>query len=296
MTTRGHITCVSGLYLTVFLGAVCTLVPSAVGASLKPIVLDPTYQHDRFGTMPQDTVRKFRAYTTSFDGADDNDGNDTPDKWAIPEWVAYELRKKPAGLATAPGRPSKWMTDNELHADEIAPNDASYRGSGYSRGHMCMKSHAWRLGAAADWNTHTVLNACPQKQCMNAGVWLGLENKTADWADEFGTVWIVAGPVFYGETPSKWIGDEGEVRAAVPDAFFKIIAKNSGESGKPDVLAFLIPMEGVTGYCSPNHDPQPYPTSVDVIEALTGLDFFTKDVTDDIEADIEAVVHVRLWE
>ena len=42
---------------------------SALGAELKPIVLDPSYEHDKFVTQPQDIVLKFRAYTVSFDSA-----------------------------------------------------------------------------------------------------------------------------------------------------------------------------------------------------------------------------------
>ena len=39
-----------------------------------------------------------------------------------------------------------------------------------------------------------------------------------------------------------------------------------------------------------------YLTSVDVIEALTGLDFLTKEVPDDVEAKIEAIIQTKLWD
>lgn len=197
--------------------AVCLVAPSVVADSLKPIVLDPSYSHDRFGTMPKDIVHGFRAYTTSFDSADDNDGNGTPDRWGIPEWVAYEIKALPPGttLGGGPNRP-KWMTDAELFAEGVAHSDASYHFSnvwrdanpnsdqlGYDRGHMCMKHHAWRLGANADWNTHTVLNACPQRSKLNQGIWLDLEKRTATWADKYGSVWIIAGPVVFNDKPSK---------------------------------------------------------------------------------------------
>ena len=313
MTSRRHITRVGGhigLCLGVVLSAVCLLAPSAMAESLKPIVLDPTYKHDRFGTMPRDTVREFRAYTTSFDGADDNDGNGTADKWGIPEWVAYEIKALPPGtvLGTGPPRPG-WMTEAALFETGIAPSDASYHFSnvwreanpnsdqlGYDRGHMCMKHHAWRLGAAADWNTHTVLNACPQRSKLNQGIWLDLEKKTAAWAEKYGSVWIIAGPVVFNDKPSKWLGQAGEIPVAIPDAFFKIVVKQSG--GEFDVLAFLYPQEGIAYKSPPGgvYDHTPYLTSTDVIEALTGLDFLTKDMPDDVEARIEAVVHVSLWD
>lgn len=277
--------------------ALVVLCPATcVAADFQPIVLEPTYNHDRFKTQPRDIVWEFRAYTTSFDGPDDNNADSRGEKWGIPEWVAYELRAEPPDLGPTPSFSGSWITDANLHADGTAPNHASYTTSDYSRGHMCMNAHAFRLGADAAWNTHTVLNACPQKQLMNNGVWKGLELKTDKWANKFGAVWIVCGPVIYGRTPSEWIGDEGEVPVAVPDAFYKIVVKDSSiPGGKPDVLAFVIPMTGVGNYNSSNHDLTPYLTSVDTVEALTGLNFLTS-LDDDVEAELERVVHIELWE
>jgi endonuclease G len=286
--------CMAGCALAFILGAV-----AARATDLKPIVIDSTYHHDKYGTEPKDIVRHFRAYTTSFDSADDDDGNGRGDRFGVPEWVAYELRATPVGLGDAPDRPSPWITDDALHEAMTAPDDDSYKNSGYSRGHMCMKNHAFRLGADADWNTHTVLNACPQLQCMNGGAWLGLENMTGKWADKFDVVWIVAGPVFFNRSAPHWIGDPGEVRVAVPDAFYKIVIKESDDEDRPDVLAFLIPMEGepttgASSFCSTTHELTPYLTSVDVIEALTGLDFLTV-LPDEAESEVERVVHYELW-
>lgn len=62
-------------------------------AGLKPIVLDPAYQHDKFVTQPQDIVKQFRAYTVSFDFLDDNDSDSEGDALRVPEWVAYEIKR-----------------------------------------------------------------------------------------------------------------------------------------------------------------------------------------------------------
>ena len=80
--------------------------------NLKPIVLDPTYRHDRFDTQPKDIVRQFRAYTTSFDSDDDNNGDGIGDNWGIPEWVAYELRATPSGLGNSPNSPSPFALNH----------------------------------------------------------------------------------------------------------------------------------------------------------------------------------------
>ena len=243
------------------------------------------YRHDIFVTLPQDLFRPFTAFVVSFDGADDGIA------LGLPEWVAYELRSPASASGGKYERPSTWATDEALHQQRLAPDDSSYRDSGYSRGHMCMKSHASRLGAVADRETHTVLNACPQLQNMNAGVWLAIENLTGDWADSFGNVWIVTGPVFT-RAERQWIGDPGEVPVAVPDAFFKIVVRLNGST--PEVLAFLVPMEGDDAHSKQSADVRPYLTSVDVIEALTKLDFLT-GLADPLEAHLESRMSTVLW-
>lgn len=161
----------------------------ATAAKFKTIALDPAYEHDRFKTKVtgiQDRtlgnhLRKFRAYITLFDGDDDDNGDGEPDFLGIPHFVAYEIKRIDRPLAKGPPRPSSWITDKDLLRRGIAPSDATYRYSKafltanknwYVRGHLAMKHHAWRLGRNADWNTHTVLNAVPQRQNFNAGIWL----------------------------------------------------------------------------------------------------------------------------
>ena len=163
------------------------LASSLFAIDYKPIVLDKTYQHDKWDIQPKDKVKKFRAFTVSFDGKDENKMTGQP------EWVAYHIKKSPK-LAKSPKRPSSWIEDKELKY--VAPDDKTYKHSGYSRGHLCMKHIAWRLGRNADWNTHTTLNACPQIQKFNAGVWLDMEVKTQKWADKFGEVWVICGPAW----------------------------------------------------------------------------------------------------
>ncbi len=137
-----------------------------------------------------------------FDAGRDGDGFGA----GVPDGVAYELRGDERAGGKSEKRPSRWSTDPDLHQRGIAPDDSSYRNSGYSRGHMCMKSHAARMGAAADRETHTVLNACPQMPRMNGGIWLAIEYLTGRWANEQGAVWIVTGPVFT-EASRNWNGD-----------------------------------------------------------------------------------------
>ena len=91
------------------------------GDKYKDIVYEPGYEHDKWGTSPTDHVFDFRAYTTSFDGEDDNDGAEAGDKWRVPEWVAFEVRKKTSKVKAE--RPSPWLSEDTLNADEkqVAP-------------------------------------------------------------------------------------------------------------------------------------------------------------------------------
>lgn len=276
---------------------------SQAASEYKPIILEPDYDHDRFVTQPKAIVRIFRGYLTSLDPPFGPDGD--PLVLGIPRFVAYEMRKYPGALGKCPDRPSPWITDKNLAGMGIAPYDASYvysksfrdsHPNWYVRGHLAMKQHACRLGPNADWNTHTLLNAVPQRDVFNRKIWQDLENKTAAWADRHGRVWIIAGPVFRDRKPSAWLGEKekGELLVAIPDLLFKIVVRESASPQRPDVLAFLYSQED-EGYGGPAYDHRKYLVSVREIEEKTGLNFFTLLSKEDQDA-IESRKADRLWE
>jgi DNA/RNA endonuclease G (NUC1) len=254
--------------------------PLPVFSQYAPIVLDDRYEHDKWGTEPRDLMFFFEAYTVSFDGADDNNGDGRADLWGVPEWVSYEI-KAFAGDYPLADRP-RWMTDPELYAAGIAPGDASYGVSGtgrlgevktdyrFVRGHLCPKDTAERISRDAAYNTHTLLNAVPQLQWQNNGIWKNLETLCTGWADSWGRIWVICGPVFFNRTPSLWLGQDDEMRVAVPDALFKIVIREDpAETLK--TLAFLIP----NILPRENRNPADFITSLTRIEDLTGLSFLT---------------------
>ena len=272
--------------------------PTAIASDYRPVVLDESYEHDRWQTQPRDHVFEFAAYTTSFDGADDNNGDGESDKWGIPEWVSFEIKK----LSTdhhLDERPT-WLTDEELHEQGIAPDDETYAVAGVSeikevktdyrfvRGHMCPKDTAERISVDAAYNTHTVLNACPQLQWQNNGIWKDLEGRCHEWADRYESIWVICGPAFFNKDPALWLGQDGENKAAIPDAFYKIVIRESGDS--VDTLAFVIP--NILPKTERNLDD--FLTSIDRIESLTSLDFLTAlddESEDDIERDSASYVN-----
>lgn len=248
------------------------------GKGYKPIQFDTSYHHTKWGTEPADVLYEFAAFTTSFDSNDDNDGDGRGEAWGIPEWVSYEIKGIPSQSKSGK-RPSKWLTDTQGHRDGWVPNDATYAVSGvnsmrevkgeyrYVRGHLCMKNVAERVSLDAAYNTHTTLNAVPQLQWQNAGIWLELEKQTIKWAEDNGRIWVVCGPIFFNKRPAIWLGQEGEVKAAVPDALYKVVIKEV--NCKPEAIGFIVP----NVLPSEEKDYSKYLTSIRRIEDLTGLSF-----------------------
>ena len=91
-------------------------------------------------------------------------------------------------------------------------------------------------------------------------------------------------------------GQAGEVPLAISDALFKIVSRDTSTGGV-EVLAFLYPQHGIDYRVSGGQDYNhvPHLTSVDVVEALTGLDFFTTLPNTVDEAELERMVATDLW-
>lgn len=252
------------------------------GKGYKPIVLDPSYDHTKWGIEPVDIEYQFAAFTTSFDSDDDNDGDGDSDVWGIPEWVAFEIK----GIhekAKGGKRPSPWLTDSALVRKGIAPTDAAYYVDGvtkmrevsgqyrFIRGHMCPKEAADRISQDAGYNTCTVLNAVPQLQWQNNGIWAQLEDDCLDWADKYKRIWVITGPVFFGKNPAVWLGQDGEKQIAVPDAIYKIVIREADTESGIETLAFLFPNIVPKAI----DDLNEFISTVGRIEEVTGLQFLS---------------------
>jgi hypothetical protein len=56
-----------------------------------------------------------------------------------------------------------------------------------------------------------------------------------------------------------------------------------------------IPRRGIGYKKTGGYDHTPYMTSIDIIEALTGLDF-PSHLPEEVQAEIERVIQIRIWE
>jgi len=248
------------------------------------------YSHDRFGTRPVDIERRFAAFEVSFDSAD-ADGTG-PRARAVPEWVAYQLKaseRTRAGFLAPAGRkpPARWYHDEALAFLFDAPGieaeslEASYAGERvYTRGQLVAKAHADRISWQAGCNTHSYLNTVPQLPGFRDGIWRHLDHLIGAWANKYGSVWVIAGPVFYRGRQVFTIGEAGEVPVAIPHAYFRVVARRDPGQSVPEVLAFLYPpwddQKYKTGDCHRDggYDHSAYLVPVRQIEGATGLQFF----------------------
>lgn len=264
----------------------CCVALSVWSAELKPIKLDPSYDHTRYAP-PTDIKREFAAFTVSFDSKDDDDGDGKPDLLRVPEWVAQHIKRMDEPCIDTHDRPSPWFTDADLFRSGVAPEDDSYKHSGFDRGHLAAKLLAARVSEATEWNTHTVLNAVPQRRRFNQQIWKDLEAWTGAWAQAYGEVWVIQGPVFGKGTPYFFIGDDNEPKVAVPDALFKIVIRektgcekdsvSNEDKSLPEMLVFLYPQLG-PGYHGKKADyrHERFLTTLEEVEKLTELAFFAE--------------------
>lgn len=231
----------------------------------------------------------FEGYVSNFDGIDDDDGDGEPDILAVPHFVVHRVE----GAEHAPEsreRPRLWFTVASLMMDDIAPTDQSYRYSvrpsdWYERGHLAQKYLLERISADAGKYSHNVVNAAPQRGRFNKSVWLDLECRTGAWANHYGRVWVITGPVFLHLTPATWLGEAGRkerrhgrdasavdvLPVAIPDALFKIVVRE--DEGELITLAFIMP-QADESYLERSSDLSPWLTSVARIEELTRQTFF----------------------
>ncbi|MGR9013528.1 MAG: DNA/RNA non-specific endonuclease [Gammaproteobacteria bacterium] len=200
-----------------------------------------------------------------------------------PLWVEYALT--PEASTKSLKRPNRFETD--WRAINRVSHE-SYQKSGYDRGHMAPNyamSHLY--GQAGQADSFLMSNVTPQKSKLNQQLWQRLEEtEIKHFAKKFGKLWVITGPVFSGKVErlsSDWMVE-------IPDAFYKIYITEVS-SGKPSIaLAFLVP-QTVNG----KEPLAQFVTSIDNIEAQTGLDFFS-ELDDRIEEPLEAAVKPQPWD
>lgn len=196
----------------------------------------------------------------------------------LPVWVAWHLTAEHTdGPYSRKG--IKFAEDEDVPVPRATNMD--YVNRGYDRGHICPSGdNKWSEEAQLQSFLYT--NCCPQLHNLNAGDWNELEGKCRKWAQQYGGVYIVSGPLLLNKK-HKTIGKN---KVVVPEAFFKVVLCMEGE---PKAIGFIYRNE------ANNKTMSSYVNTVDDVERLTGLDFFSA-LPDEVEREVEAKADLADWE
>ena len=181
----------------------------------------------------------------------------------LPAWVGYALTKGDA-TKKATARIGSFRADPSLQKGQRAES-ADYAGKGYDIGHMAAANDFTRSVEAMK-STFVLTNAVPQTPGLNRGRWKQLEAAVHKHAAAHGTAWIYSGPVFAGGKPTKTIGRD---KVAIPTHTYKVVLCVHPD-GVKEMFGFVLP--NVT---KPTGAIDSYSVSVNQVEKLTGLDFFS---------------------
>lgn len=209
------------------------------------------------------------AYATSF--------NSTTN---MPNWVAWCLTREHT-------HGSVQRSEARFHEDDdVDPRNRvttyDYMRSGYDRGHMCPAGdNKWSYEAMTECFLMT--NICPQVHSLNAGDWNEIEIKCRNWANRYGRIYIVSGPILF-RSQHKRIGQQHKV--TVPEAFFKVVLRM--DDGDAQAIGFIYRNQ------DGNRPMGDYVNSVDEVERITGYDFFPQ-LPDELEERVEASASLKEW-
>ena len=178
-----------------------------------------------------------------------------------PNWVMWQLTDEHV-MMRKDGVWNEYREDLELSSDIRSTLD-DYASSGYDRGHMCP-------GGDCNWDdegrdeTFLLSNMCPQNPNLNRGDWKEIEMACRKWAKQYGSVYIVCGPIFLKSQVHERIGPN---QIPVPEAFFKVVL--CVESSSPIGIGFIC--RNTDG----NNKKDFYVNSIRQVERVTGYRFFS---------------------
>ena len=197
-----------------------------------------------------------------------------------PNWVMWQLTGEHV-MKRKDGVWNEYREDPELPSEVRSTLD-DYASSGYDRGHMCP-------GGDCNWDdegrdeTFLLSNMCPQNLNLNRGDWKEIEIACRNWAKQFGSIYIVCGPIFLKSQKHKRIGPN---QIPVPEAFFKVVL--CAEPSNPKGIGFIC--RNTDG----NRKKDFYVNSIRQVERVTGYKFFP-NLNDSIKGIVYDMDNINEW-
>ena len=195
-------------------------------------------------------------------------------------WVSYMLTANNL-KAKKVRRTNTFKPDPAIKFRPVRPKD--YNRTGYDRGHLAPAADmSFSLQAMSE--SFYMSNMSPQYADFNRGIWKDLESKVRNYAVYHGDIYVVTGPVFDPDKPVITIGANA---VAVPDKYYKVVL--DVKSPKPKAIGFVLENRGS------KKSLREFAVTVDAVEKLTGLDFFS-NLDDTSEARLESQCDFDAWE
>ena len=195
-------------------------------------------------------------------------------------WVIYRMTYEEA-KTKATSRDDNFRPDPEIPTGSATLAD--YRNSGKDRGHLAPAADMAYSIKTMDESFY-MSNMSPQEPEFNRGIWKLLETWVRYTAVTEKDIYIVTGPILPKIKTSETI-TIGPSKVTVPEAYYKVVWDRTPPE---KMLGFVLPNKG-------SSEPlQSYAVTVDKVEELTGLDFFSELPKEQQEA-LESNITIDAW-
>ena len=199
---------------------------------------------------------------------------------------------------------SSMLQKNATRSNDFRPDDkistgsatlADYKSSGYDRGHL-VPAADMSFDADAMSETFYMSNMSPQAPQFNRGIWVNLETQVRAWAQKFGKIYVVSGPVL--NKSAQEFPSIGKNQVSVPEFYYKVVLapiyKDEEDTNTPEDSESVMAI----GFIIPNQKCEKefwdYAVSIDEVENITNIDFFPQ-LEDSLENQVESAFQLEDW-
>ena len=199
------------------------------------------------------------------------------EKHGQPAWVQYIMTAEEVSRR-AVKRGDEFRPDPEVPTGSATPQD--YTRSGYDRGHLAPAADM-SFSVKTMSESFYMSNMSPQAPQFNRGIWSKLEKQVRHFAAKEKRIVVVTGPIL----PAEKTITIGANRVTVPQYYYKVIY----DTTPPEkMIGFVLPNKGSSA------DLRTFAVTVDRVEELTGLDFFST-VPQPKQEQLERTLTVENW-
>ena len=200
------------------------------------------------------------------------------EKHEQPAWVQYIMTAEEVSKRAAK-RGDDFRPDPEVPTGSATPQD--YTRSGYDRGHLAPAADM-SFSVRTMSESFYMSNMSPQAPQFNRGIWSKLEKQVRHFATKEKRIVVVTGPIL----PVEKTITIGASRVTVPEYYYKVIY----DTTPPEkMIGFVLPNKGSKA------DLRTFAVTVDRVEELTGLDFFST-VPRSKQEQLERTITVESWD